>query len=196
MLWVMIAAQLSEPVGIGGTVSASDAPVHLITENRLQRVSIALTVKPDGKTQSCSIEVSSGNPKLDTYTCNLISRRARFRAATSSNGTPSYGIFRQTMSWWVGNGMPPKVRPPADLYLTVLKLPGEAKSPVTLQVRAEVDAVGRVSHCEPIDQKLSAGFAGVACEQLLKSFKPKPARNYEGTAVPSVQNATVLFETS
>jgi protein TonB len=49
----------------------------------------SLTIGPDGRVTNCSIVRSTGNSALDSATCNIIRRRARFTPARDSNGNPT-----------------------------------------------------------------------------------------------------------
>src|SRR4051794_3775747 len=48
-----------------------------------------LTIGSDGRVVSCNIIRSSGNSALDSATCNILRRRAKFTPARDSNGTPT-----------------------------------------------------------------------------------------------------------
>lgn len=107
---------------------------------------------------------------------------------------PAYGIYRTYNIWWVGDRYPPAQPRKADLYMKVAALPPRIKSPFLLRLAFDVDEVGRVSNCVAEEPKSNAALTRVACDQLLKSWKPIPARNSEGKRVASVQDATVVFE--
>jgi periplasmic protein TonB len=46
----------------------------------------SITIGPDGRVASCTIIRSSGNNALDSATCNIIRRRAKYIPAKDSNG--------------------------------------------------------------------------------------------------------------
>jgi periplasmic protein TonB len=48
-----------------------------------------LTIGSDGRVVSCNIIRSSGNSALDSATCNILRRRAKFTPARDSNGNPT-----------------------------------------------------------------------------------------------------------
>jgi len=48
----------------------------------------SLTIGTDGRVVSCTITRSTGNSALDSATCNVLRRRARFTPARDSNGNP------------------------------------------------------------------------------------------------------------
>lgn len=193
MLWLVLAAQLasthSSKPKLRSLVGPGDVPVALITPNKLETVGVAVTVGPDGKIRSCNVKASSGNSKLDSYTCNLLARRAKFAPA------PTYLVERTHLDWWVGNGYPPKSTY-ADLYVTVAGLPAGLHSPVTVDLDFNVDQAGNISGCRASDEHQPAIVVPTACAQLTKRFKPRPVRADDGNLVSSRQDATVVFETN
>ena len=82
----------------------------------------------------------------------------------------------------------------AVLNLSVQALPTGIQSPAAIRVMFAVDEHGRIGSCAPeptqpferIDN--NPALVSVACEQLAKSYKPKPAS-------PSVQDAIGRFST-
>jgi protein TonB len=49
---------------------------------------VSITVGADGRVQGCNVTQSSGNGALDSATCSIIRRRAKFTPAKDSNGQP------------------------------------------------------------------------------------------------------------
>jgi len=196
-----MAAQLSAPQGtdIRTVFSDDDVPWNYLPAESDRSVGIRLTVRPDGKVQSCEIEYPSGIEGLDVYTCKIAKRRARFAPASAQAGTPAYAVYRTTIRWIVTDfaTRPPR-RDVADLTLTVSALPAGLKSPEYVYLKFDVDERGFASSCSaegPLRRKNSDDLqlVRVACDELLKSYKPKPAKNEQGTPVPSVQDALVAF---
>jgi hypothetical protein len=103
-------------------------------------------------------------------------------------------VIRQSISWWLGAGRPPRTNPLAELYITLAKFPGGAKPPVEVALEFAVHPSGRVFNCEPADAKTPALFVKLACEQLMTSFRPQSALDGSRKAVASVQGAAVLFD--
>src|SRR4051812_28790294 len=89
MLLLALAAQLSLPAPANAHVhdvrelfSADDFPDYLQGHSSLRRmVYTRTTVRPDGSVQGCTAEASSGDAKLDAYTCAIILKRAKFTPA-------------------------------------------------------------------------------------------------------------------
>jgi hypothetical protein len=196
------AASLSAPLGtdIRAVFSDADMPDYLGEESD-RSVGIRLIVRPDGKVQNCETEYSSGLDQLDLYTCKIAKRRARFAPASAQAGTPAYAVYRTTIRWIVtGFATPPPSRSVADLTVTVNALPAGLKSPAYVNVKFDVDERGLASSCSaegPLRRNTSddAQLVQLACDELLKSYTPKPAKNEQGTPVPSVQDALVAFAT-
>jgi len=202
ILALAAAAPLSAPLGtdVRTVFSDADMPDYLAEETD-RSVGIRLIVRPDGKVQGCETEYSSGLDQLDLYTCKIAKRRARFAPASAQAGTPAYAVYRTTIRWIVtGFASRPPPHSVADLTLTVNALPAGLKSPAYVSVKFDVDERGLASSCSaegPLRRNTSddAQLVQVACDQLLKSYKPKPAKNEQGTPVPSVQDALVAFAT-
>jgi TonB family protein len=203
MFWILLAAQASVPVLNKGDVrqvfSADDVPIELIGEDHFRTVNVRITVGPDGKLRNCEAEFSSGVPKLDAYTCDIIRRRAtQFRPAIWTDGTPSYGVIRMPIRWSVG-GEPP-AGSAADIELTVSDLPNGAKSPVFIFAELTADEKGHPLTCSENGDvrrlsrsKVTPELLRIGCDQLLKNYVAIPARDDAGKPVRSVQEAMVSF---
>jgi protein TonB len=62
-----------------------------------------VVIGSDGQVSACEITSPSGNAQLDRETCRLITRRARFVAATDTNGTAVVGTYSGTVRWEIPN---------------------------------------------------------------------------------------------
>jgi hypothetical protein len=202
MFWIALAAQISMPVmdqaSIWTLLSVDDVPLDIVPDGESRRVNVRVAVKPDGNIQNCRTEFSSGIPKLDAYTCAIILRRARFHPAIGLDGLPAYGVIRTAVTWAVNDTSRDW---PADLELTVMKLPEGIKNSAFVNLMFAVDEAGRSSSCAveeprpPVHRKLTNELIQVACGQLLKNYVAIPATDIAGKAVRSVQDATVRFST-
>src|SRR5947209_4490458 len=110
MLWLALAALFSLPMPVGvplpdirAVFSADDFPEYLERAGGAWIVHTRTTVRPDGTIQSCATELSSGDSKLDAYTCALIVKRAKFLPARWTDGSPVYGVIRVPVVWVVGS---------------------------------------------------------------------------------------------
>jgi protein TonB len=66
--------------------STDDYPASAQASGAEGTVQASITIGTDGRVQSCNIIRSSGNSALDSATCNIIRRRAKFVPAKDSNG--------------------------------------------------------------------------------------------------------------
>ena len=201
MLWFMIGAQLSAvvPHNGGHWFFAEDFPPYLDQREEVYlQLPARVTVRPDGKLQDCAIELPSGIPKLDEYTCQIFKRRARFAPARIDN-VPSYGVYRTVIRWVVTDQpMPPEKPELADMDLVVQRLPTGLKSPVSVGVLFEVGEDGSKSDCAanessgPLVQNDPA-LIPVACDRIMRQYRATPALNAVKRPTRSVQNALVTF---
>lgn len=82
---------------IAGELRYSDYPGR--QPDRVETVGVMFTVGADGRASGCRPTRSSGNPRLDTRTCELIERRFRFRPARNPAGEPVPAIIRTSFDW-------------------------------------------------------------------------------------------------
>jgi len=200
MFWIALAAQISMPAlkkgYILGVFTADDVPIRMVPEGAWRRVGVRVTVDAEGKIQSCEIESTSGNPQLDSYTCAIIRKRAKPQPARWSDGTPTYAVIRTVVSYSVNATVPPES---GDIELTVNQLPQGLKSPAFAQVMFAVDEKGHPSFCseegriwKPLADK-APELIKIACDQIMKNWVPKPARDLSGKPVRSIQDARIKF---
>jgi protein TonB len=68
-------------------VSEDDYPPASLRAEEEGRTVITISISAQGKVDTCSVTTSSGFPKLDEKTCQIATRRFRFKPALQ-NGTP------------------------------------------------------------------------------------------------------------
>ena len=176
-------------------LSPEDAPVRLMGSDRVYQVSIALAVRPDGTTDTCTTELGSGDPKIDAYTCLLTVRRLKPEPAVDGAGRKVHGLYRTTFSWWAGGRRPPPIDPRHDYQLKVSSLPRGERSPVAVGIAFEVDASGGFGACGPTRKASPVQLVRAACEEVRRTHKPPPLRSSSGDIVASVQTLVVQFRT-
>jgi periplasmic protein TonB len=66
--------------------SADDYPASAQSAGAEGTSQAQLTIGPDGRVVGCNITRSSGNSALDSATCNILRRRAKFTPARDSSG--------------------------------------------------------------------------------------------------------------
>ena len=83
----------------GNWANNNDYPARALREEREGTTRFTVQVGADGRVTSCSVTGSSGSPDLDSTTCSLIQRRARFNPATNGNGDPVAGSWSSSVRW-------------------------------------------------------------------------------------------------
>ena len=92
------------PKAMGGStqwVRYSDYPPAALHQNRSGRPVARLTVGPDGRVSDCKIVHASGTPDLDTKTCDVMKRRARYEPALGPDGAPVAAPVIVGVNWRV-----------------------------------------------------------------------------------------------
>jgi protein TonB len=80
---------------IAGEILPSDYPPELGRARIGGRVTVTLTVEPNGRVSACRLTRSSGVPELDSLTCRIMQQRFRFRPSTDRYGRP----IRDEVDW-------------------------------------------------------------------------------------------------
>ena len=94
------APRAARPLGNPGSwATDNDYPARDLREGNQGVARFSLTVGPDGRVQSCTINMSSGFPGLDRATCDYVSRRARFEPATDGSGAKVPGNYANKIRW-------------------------------------------------------------------------------------------------
>jgi periplasmic protein TonB len=99
------AASLYDPVGAkakgnpGKWVTNDDYRPRWIMEELSGTARFSLQIDARGKVTGCSITRSTGPPALDTATCDLVTKRARFDAARDNTGKPVAGTYSNSVTW-------------------------------------------------------------------------------------------------
>jgi protein TonB len=181
--------------------AVDDYPVQALKAGESGYVVIEVTVAPDGRPTNCTVVASSKSQVLDQKSCAVMLKRGRFAPAVDQAGTPSYGIFRKTVPWFVATS-PDAMRAlrtqhPApsevDVEIAVDRLPVGLGSPIVVAVTVMVDPAGKVTDCALTDGGNVTARALPACRQVMSTIAFKPAVGSDGAPVASVQQAMVAF---
>lgn len=93
-----------EPVRAKGDVrglfSTDDYPSRALRNEEQGTVRARLTIDSRGRVSGCTITQSSGSAELDSTTCRLLERRARFDPATDSSGNKVEGSYTTPPITW------------------------------------------------------------------------------------------------
>ena len=84
---------------IAALFSDDDYPESAKSRGEQGTTSVALTIGTDGRVAGCSINSSSGSNTLDSTTCSVIKRRARYSPAKDQNGQPIQGTGSARIKW-------------------------------------------------------------------------------------------------
>ena len=69
--------------------TADDYPASAASAGAEGTAQATLSIGPDGRVTGCNLTRSTGNSALDSATCNILRRRAKFTPARDSNGNPT-----------------------------------------------------------------------------------------------------------
>lgn len=90
------AAPRSRP---GDWANEEDYPAMDLRMNHEGVVRFQLAIGADGRVSGCTVIQSSGWPGLDSATCMLVSKRARFTPAQDESGQPMAGSYSNAIRW-------------------------------------------------------------------------------------------------
>ena len=91
--------------------SSDDYPAAALRAEEDGRNLIRIEVGPDGRVYGCTVVESTGSRALDSASCRLVSRRARFRPARDSRGNPVHDTVIASIVWQIPEDVPDKVKP-------------------------------------------------------------------------------------
>ncbi len=91
----------AKPVKIAGEInSARDYPRESRDLRIGDHVIVALTVGTDGRVKACRVHRASRDSQADRITCELATRRFRFRPARDAGGNPVESVFGWQQRWF------------------------------------------------------------------------------------------------
>jgi TonB family protein len=165
-------------------------------DNRWEGVTgFELLISPDGQVARCTVTKSSGHEELDSKTCLLAQKRARFHAAKNSDGQPLWGVYRSEALWalpehkLVGDAGP-------DLEVSINKLPSGVTEPAAVKLAYAVDTQGQTSQCTvmPTSLRQPRVLVEIGCKELLSREAGKPVIGPAGQPVAAVKTGAVRFK--
>lgn len=105
--WIASDPSVRVSADFGGSIPAN-SPGYWATDNDYNAivaavgsadVGIKMRIGPDGRMAACGAYQSSGNAKLDNYTCALVASRAHFIQPTDDQGQPMTTIGQIVVKW-------------------------------------------------------------------------------------------------
>lgn len=100
--------RLPQPAADTRPITAADYPLESIRAREEGRVSVTLTIAPDGRVSDCAVSRSSGFSRLDSEACRLLVERARFEPALDSAGRPVGWVAPWAVEWRLPLPAPPR----------------------------------------------------------------------------------------
>ena len=85
----------------GAWVTPDDYPSRELRMGNEGLTRFRLEIGADGRVTDCTITASSGHPGLDEAACRLVTRRARFEAATGADGAKTAGRYENAIRWQI-----------------------------------------------------------------------------------------------
>ncbi len=80
-------------------IRSADYPAAALANREQGIVRFRLNIGANGRVTGCTITRSSGSRWLDSATCQLMVRRARFTPARGRSGEPREGRFDDSLTW-------------------------------------------------------------------------------------------------
>ena len=84
---------------LAGLFSADDYPADAQMRDEQGTVRVELEIDRRGRVSRCNVLDSSGSSSLDSATCRILERRARFTAAHDSSGRAVRDTYIQSITW-------------------------------------------------------------------------------------------------
>ncbi|NIJ39253.1 TonB family protein [Sphingopyxis panaciterrae] len=96
---------LSSPARLIGSpqqwITYDDYPVRAMREQREGTADFRLAFNERGSVVACEVTSSSGHADLDTATCSIARRRARFNPGQDRTGNPTGGTYSNRIRWQI-----------------------------------------------------------------------------------------------
>jgi TonB family protein len=184
----------AEPIDPRRWATYADYPAEAFRGGDEGTTAIRLLVDPQGRVEKCYIILSSGSKSLDSASCQLPTRRARFRPATNVQGELIYATYDTTINWAMlsPNGKYQKTSV-AETVLTINKLPAGFDYGQIVRIEMLISDNGAVLGCKAVKDEAVPKLAALACTRLVATMQPEPLKNAPGANVESVRLVPVRF---
>jgi hypothetical protein len=151
-----------------------------------------LTIDEAGKPVACAIIVSSGRDDLDQAVCSAVSKRARFKPASDSNGSNVYLVRRDRVIWTPQVRSGNKSYDAADLVIKTPEL--RAGAEILVDVLLSMTENGDVSQCKVAESSDDIKLDQLACEAATNPQIALPVTDETGRKVAGIRSLFVTFE--
>lgn len=185
-----------KPIGAIGWLTPDDYPQDALRNNQQGITLFRLTVGMNGKPFRCDVVMPSGVASLDSATCAIMMRRARFQPAHDQYGQPVIATYVSSNSFTLPDDLPaPPVPKPDRLTISVNRLPDGLADPVDVPVFVIVDDKGATERCDTDASPEGRALGSIACQQIMSQWQFKPTIGESGVPVRSLQDFKVTFTT-
>jgi protein TonB len=89
----------SAKANLASYINDDDYPASAASAGQEGTTGFRLDIGADGRVSNCTITRSSGTPALDSATCNIMRRRAKFTPARDSNGNATTDSVSASVVW-------------------------------------------------------------------------------------------------
>jgi protein TonB len=79
--------------------SGNDYPRAAVVAHHTGTADISFTIGVNGRVSNCRVVASSGHEELDSATCRLLTRRARFKPAMDADNRPKTTSATMSVPW-------------------------------------------------------------------------------------------------
>ncbi len=214
-LFVANLSQAGSPANNPGTwVTNSDYPIRAMMEEMEGTTGFRLSYDADGQPKTCDITSPSGHAELDEATCRLAMERARFNPGRNQVGKPVGGTYSNRVRWKIPEGTnapepimafmpdafldnwPRGALPSPEMQLLdpAAHYPPTARSARaegTVQMRLNIDPLGKVADCAVVAGSGSGELDKAACDLMRSEGKFLPA--LDGAGKPTAATFAARF---
>lgn len=107
----------------GSWVTSADYPAASLRAENQGVTGFELKIDPQGRPSECLVTSSSGWPELDSTTCSLLIKRARFVPALDKKGKPVGSIYRSRFRWVIPSYSGPSQLTPGSRIISFVVEP-------------------------------------------------------------------------
>ncbi len=196
MLSLILAALQLAPAEVRNVnVFMADYPSNAFHAREQGSVRLSVVITPSAKVEQCRVLISSGSKSLDQASCNLVFKKAVFRAARDEKGRPAYGLVEVNIGWRLPAIAPPlEAEPVAPLAeLTVDRLPNSVAGPIDVKVTLLINDAGGIERCAVPEDADHADQSSAACEALPRMWPESILRTKAGLSARYVRVLDVRF---
>jgi TonB family protein len=175
-----VAKPLSPRTPPGTWIADTDYPMASVARKEFGVVVFRLDVDVTGEVIACRILISSGFWALDQRSCELLRKRAAFRPARDSAGTPIPATFKSRFLWILPQSsrdymrLAQEVQRPFELTISLNRVPAAYRQPALVRVR--FGDHGAVVECSLETTSGSDALDKLGCEQARRDVSKPPYR--------------------